>query len=347
VTLPSVSRPTIVVGRSAATVRQSVGVTGELGWAQAWTGALYGPDGFYRQPAGPAAHFRTAVHAAAPVVAAALAELAARHGCRAVVDLGAGRGELATALAAFAPELAVHAVDVVGRPDGLPDAIGWTRADPAAGDRLPPWPDRFTDQVLVVGWELLDVIPCPVLEVDDDGRLRAVLVDPRTGAERLGGPASEVLDRAEREWCARWWPLPSGAEPGTRVEVGLARDRLWAGVAGRLRSGLLLAVDYAHTAGNRPPGGSLSAFRSGRQVPPRPDGSCDLTAEVALDAVEAAARAAGAGAGRAVRQAEALRDLLAGPLLADPPDGVLDQVPAELLDPGGLGGFSWLLQPVP
>jgi SAM-dependent MidA family methyltransferase len=259
-----------------------------------------------------------------------------------VVDLGAGRGELATALAATAPDLAVHAVDVVERPAALPAAVGWTRADPFAGNGLPPWPDRFAEQVLVVGWELLDVVPCPALELDDDGRLRVVLVDPRSGAERLGGLASDLLDPAERAWCARWWPLPADAEPGTRVEVGLARDRLWAGVAGRVRSGLLLAVDYAHTADARPPGGSLSAFRSGRQVPPRPDGSCDLTAEVALDAVRAAARQAGAGAGSAIRQAEALRDLLPDPL-ADP----LDPVPAELLDPGGLGGFSWLLQPVP
>jgi SAM-dependent MidA family methyltransferase len=319
-------------------------VTGELDWVQAWTAALYGPGGFYRQPAGPAAHFRTAVHAAAPTLAAALARLARRHGCRAVVDLGAGRGELATALAAAAPDLALHAVDVVERPEPLPAAVGWTRADPFSGNGLPPWPDRFAEHVLVVGWELLDVIPCPVLEVDDDGRLRAVLVDPRTGAERLGGLAREVLDLAEQQWSARWWPLPADVAPGTRVEVGLARDRLWAAVAGRVRSGLLLAVDYAHTAADRPPGGSLSAFRSGRQVPPRPDGSCDLTAEVALDAVEAAARQAGAGAGRAIRQVDALRDLLPG-RPDDGPDS-FDQVAAELVDPGGLGGFSWLLQPV-
>ncbi len=313
------------------------------GWEAAWLHALYGPDGFYRQPAGPAAHFRTAVHAAAPALAGALAELARRHACRAVVDLGAGRGELATALHEVAPDLAVHAVDVVGRPAGLPAAVGWTAADPAAGAALPPWPEPFTDAVLVVGWELLDVVPCPVLEVDDDGRLRLVTVDPRTGTERLGAPAEQALAPDALAWVARWWPAGGGAEeqagPGSRVEVGLPRDRLWAQVAARVRSGLLLAVDYAHTAAGRPPSGSLSAFRAGRQVPPVPDGSRDLTAEVALDAVEAAARAAGAGPGRLLAQTDALHDLadLAG---AEP-------LPAELLDRGALGGFTWLVQPVP
>jgi SAM-dependent MidA family methyltransferase len=191
--------------------------------------------------------------------------------------------------------------------------------------------------VLVVGWELLDVVPCPVLEVDEDGALRLVLVDRRTGAEEPGPLAEQALDGDALAWCARWWPLDVQAEPGTRVEVGLPRDRLWAEVAARVRSGVLLAVDYAHLAGGRPPAGSLSAFRAGRQVPPVPDGSCDLTAEVALDAVQAAAGAAGAGPGRLLGQAEALRELSAEAGVG---------VPAELLDPGSLGGFGWLVQPV-
>lgn len=313
-----------------------------IGWQSAWAAALYGPDGFYRGAEGPAGHFRTAVHAAAPTVAAALAALARQAGCTGVIDLGAGRGELSSTLSRIAPDLAVHAVDVVPRPADLPTRVGWTRADPADGDPLPAWPDRLLDGVLVVAWELLDVVPCPVLEVDQNGARRVVLVDPATGAESLGPAADD--DPQAAAWCRRWWPVDGamldgaevdGAEAGVRVEVGLPRDQLWAAIAGRLRSGLMLAVDYGHLAGQRPPLGSLAGFRRGRQVPPVPDGRCDLTAEVALDALAEAARAAGAGPGRLLDQRSALTWLVGSA-----------NCPAELLDPGGLGGFSWLLQPV-
>jgi SAM-dependent MidA family methyltransferase len=191
------------------------------------------------------------------------------------------------------------------------------------------------DSSLVVAWELLDTVPCPVLEVADDARPRRVLVDPATGRERLGGPPGDD----ERRWCARWWPL-DGADAGTRGEVGAPRDAWWQGhvrLLSRVGGGLLLAVDYAHTAAARPPLGTLSGYRAGRLVPPVPNGSCDVTAHVALDAVEAAGRAAGASRGVLLRQDEALRALGATP---DSPGA------EELLDAGGLGGFTWLLQGV-
>jgi SAM-dependent MidA family methyltransferase len=171
--------------------------------------------------------------------------------------------------------------------------------------------------------------------VDEDGHAHRVLVDAGTGRERLGGPP----DDEERRWCARWWPLDAAA-PGTRAEVGLPRDAWWQGHArllSRMGGGLLLAVDYAHTVATRPPLGTLSGYRAGRLVPPVPDGSCDVTAHVALDAVEAAGRAAGASPGVLVRQDEALRAL-----------GTTEDRPGahELLDAGGLGGFTWLLQRV-
>ena len=53
----------------------------------------------------------------------------------------------------------------------------------------------------------------------------------------------------------------------------------------RLRSGLALAVDYGHRRAARPAGGTLTGYRDGRQVPPVPDGSCDLTAHVAMDSL--------------------------------------------------------------
>ena len=299
-------------------------------WRDAWRSALYGPGGFYRRPEGPAGHFRTASSAGSPDLAAAVLALAARHGCRSIVDVGAGRGELLTAIVALhdrsdRPEgLRLHGVDVVARPRELPAGVGWSRG-------LRSLPAQVFEEALVVAFELLDVVPCPVLEVDGEGRARTVLVDPRSGRERLGGPAPA----SQLAWCRRWWPIDPDAE-GSRVEVGAPRDRCWASLVGRLAAGggtAALAVDYGHRRAERPPLGSLTGFRAGRAVPPRPDGSSDVTAHVALDAVAAAGERAGAARTRLTTQAAALGDLGA----RDP----------ELLDPGGLGGFGWLLQQLP
>jgi SAM-dependent MidA family methyltransferase len=332
-------------------------VTGRaLPWRTAWHAALYGPGGFYTRAEGPAGHFRTAGHAAADLLARALIRLADAAGCHAVLDVGAGRGELLTALAAAGPALRLHGVDVVPRPDGMPPGVGWSVAAPAAdGSRCLPddVPADLLDGALVLGWELLDVVPCPILEVDGDGVPRTVLVD-RDGVESLDDrPAA-----AELEWCARWWPL-AGAEPGTRAEVGTGRDALWSGIAASVRRGLLLSVDYAHTATDRPPGGTLAGFRSGRQVPPAPDGGCDITAHLAVDAAAAAAEAAGAGPATLIAQREALLALgvtarvpggRESPPCRSPAEALADLAragqAAELLDAGALGGFTWCAQGV-
>ncbi|MCU1588626.1 MAG: hypothetical protein JWN31_2119, partial [Frankiales bacterium] len=71
-------------------------------WLQAWTDALYGPDGFFLREA-PAHHFRTNV--AVPRFAEAVRALAVlvddalgRPDPFDLVDVGAGRGELLQAL---------------------------------------------------------------------------------------------------------------------------------------------------------------------------------------------------------------------------------------------------------
>ena len=304
-----------------------------LPWDQAWQEALFGPAGFYRRPEGPAGHFRTAVHAAPTALAAAIAELARSVGCTGVLDLGAGRGELLTALARRAdagPPLRLHGVDVVDRPALLPAAVSWSRADGGI-------PYSVFADALVVAWEVLDTVPCPVLEIGPDRRPQVVFVDPGTGRERLAGAPSDD----DLTWCRRWWP-PGDCEEGDRIEVGRHRDAWWAGHVRLLaRVGgpaVLLGVDYAHVLGERPPLGTLSGYRLGRLVPPVPDGSCDVTAHVALDAVQAAGCAAGAEPGDLMPQHVALRRL-----------GVTDDDPGgqELLDPGGLGGFTWLVQRIP
>jgi SAM-dependent MidA family methyltransferase len=126
-------------------------------------------------------------------------------------------------------------------------------------------------------------------------------------------------------------------------------------VISKLRQGLAVAVDYAHVRSGRPPYGTLAGYRDGHLVPAVPDGSCDVTAHVALDACATAGQAAGATGTQLTTQREALRALgLSG---ARPPIELARSDPrryvtalcaageeAELLDPDGLGGFTWLLQ---
>lgn len=304
-------------------------------WAVAWRDALYGTDGFYRDPGAPADHFRTAAHASTSgLLGAALARLARSAGCTSVVDVGAGGGELLSAVAAADPALRLHGVDVAPRPAELPGSVTWSAGTPP-----------LVPGTLLVGWELLDVVPCPVLEVTDDGGARLVEVDA-AGNERLGAPA----DDADLAWCARWWPLVDQA-PGDRVEVGRTRDAAWASLVTRVPDGLALAVDYGHLLQARPSTGTLTGYRRGRQVPPVPDGSCDLTAHVALDAVADAAPG-----GALVPQHEALHRLGVRPGRPDPRDAASDPMgwlaelaasseAHDLLDPGGLGGFGWVLHP--
>src|SRR4051794_25102304 len=160
-----------------------------LTWKEATRRALYGAEGFYRGPEGPAGHFRTSVHAS-PLFARALADLAAAAGLTAVVDMGAGRGELLIALRRIAPHLRLSGVDVADRPEALPPSIGWDTEIPAGGDAL------------LVANEWLDNVPADVAEVDEHGVPRLVEVDARTGRERL----TEAIRDEDARWLDRWWP---------------------------------------------------------------------------------------------------------------------------------------------
>ena len=319
---------------------------GWRGWRAAAEGALYGPDGFYRRPEGPAGHFRTSVHAS-PLFAGAVARLL----CRVdealgrpetldFVDMAAGRGELVTGvLAALPADVAArargYAVELADRPERLDHRIEW----------LPEPPQGITGLLFANEW--LDNVPVEVAGVDSAGVARLVLVR-EDGSERLGEPVCG----AEAEWLARWWPLPG--DEGLRAEIGLPRDTAWASVVATVRRGLAVAVDYAHTADARPLFGTLTGFREGRETAPVPDGSCDITAHVALDACAAACALPGV---RLLTQRDALRALdITG---ARPPLALASTQPAayvralanagaaaELTAPGGLGDFGWLLQPV-
>ncbi|MFJ8792083.1 SAM-dependent methyltransferase [Streptomyces sp. NPDC102462] len=265
------------------------------GWRAATEAALYGPGGFYRRPEGPAGHFRTSVHAS-PLFAAAVARLLCRvddalgrPGTLEFVDMAAGRGELVTGVLAALPEevaarTRAYAVEIAARPAGLDARIIWLSEAPAG----------ITGLLFANEW--LDNVPLDVAEVDHAGVPRLVLVR-EDGAERLGEPVTGP----EAAWLARWWPLPP--EEGLRAEIGLPRDTAWASAVACVERGLAVAVDYAHTARSRPPFGTLTGFRNGRETTPVPDGSCDITAHVALDACAALdpSAAPGAPAARGVR----------------------------------------------
>jgi len=292
--------------------------------------ALYGPSGFYRRSDAPSANFRTAAHTG-PAWSGAILELATRveealgaPDDFAVVDVGAGGGELLSAIAAVAPSpWTLIGVDVAPRPQALPEHVSWT-------DRAPT---GITGLVLAV--ELLDVVPVDVVELSADGP-RYVEVD-RTGEERLGA----LVDGADLDWLRQWWAL---ANIGDRAEIGLGRDEMWWSLTASVRRGLAVAVDYAVDP-RRNRTGTLTGYRDGRQVRAVPDGSCDLTAHVVMEPMIA-------DGDELVPQREALQRLgvrVAAPSYAENPASYLNRLAAageaaELLDPSGLGGFEWLLQ---
>lgn len=320
--------------------------------------ALYGPDGFYRARGGPAAHFRTSVHASPLFAGAVLRLLAAVDALLgsparlSLVDVGAGGGELLANLhaqlaaplplsaapdtrpTAVPPDLAerLHlvAVELADRPPGLAEAIAWRGELPTG----------LTGLVIANEW--LDNVPCDVAQLTADGpRLIEVAPD---GTERPGTrPGPE-----QRAWLEAWWPL---REVGARAEIGLMRDAAWRRAAGSLERGVAVAIDYAHERSARPPLGTLTGYAHGRQVEPVPDGNCDLTAHVALDACAAAVPARWTAL---LDQRTALRRLgVTGArpdlrLAGRDPGGYLRALSrageaAELTDPAGLGGFGWLL----
>jgi SAM-dependent MidA family methyltransferase len=248
-------------------------------WKQAWDQALYGEGGFYRQIDGPAGHFSTATQGVPEIgemLARALLKLMAQEGLDTFVDVGCGRGELLEHVHQLSPEVHCVGVDIVDRPR-LSDPISWIRSP--GGAQLPDELDGLSD-TLVFANEWLDVVPCPIAEIDGEGELREVLVNISSGDERLG----EVVAGSDREWCQWFWPLDH-LQPGDRLEIGETRDAAWDDLLARLASGLAVAVDYGHTIGSRPAPGSLTGYRLGRQVLPIPDRSCDLTAHVAMDSL--------------------------------------------------------------
>ncbi|MFG3300647.1 SAM-dependent methyltransferase [Micromonospora chersina] len=325
--------------------------------------ALYGPDGFFVSGPGPAAHFRTSVHAS-PVFTSCLARLIAALDLELgqparfdVVDVGAGRGELLRSLSvavgvsgepaavgsspaapgSLAERVRLVAVEKAPRPEDLPPQIEWV-------DEIP---EGVTG--LLVATEWLDNVPLDLAAHTPEG-WRYLLVNPATGEESTGDPVSAE----DTAWLNQWWPTAASTGRG---EIGRSRDEAWAEAIKNIDRGLALAVDYGHLRDGRPVGGTLTGYRGGRQVAPVPDGSCDVTAHVAMDSVASAGERVARCAYTLVSQREGLRALGADggrpplSLASRDPAGYLRALAAasavaELTDPAGLGGHWWLLQPV-
>ena len=259
-------------------------------WSRAWRDA----SREFWPSEQPSAHFTTSAGAlVAERMAAILREVDAELGhpeTLDVVDIGCGDGALLALVrdecADLIPRVRWTGVDV--RPfevDGVESLVAEAPGALPLGDV----------HGLVMAHEWLDEIPCDIVERDEDGIDRLVLVDLR-GVEVLGPPLTDDDACAEfgvdagkaRSWLARWWPL---AEPGDRAEVGIARDRAWQWMTGLLAEGTALATDYGHTHAERTARyrhGTLAAYASGCLVRPVPDGTANLTAHVALDACVAA-----------------------------------------------------------
>lgn len=332
-------------------------------WSVAWEQAAFGPVGFYSHGAGarlgPARFFRTSVHVGAVfhrAIAQLLLEVDARLGSPAqldLVDVGTGRGEL-----------------LVGVLDALPHDVA-SRVRAVAVDVHQPTPDldgriawitgRAPDAVprglrgLVIAHEWLDDIAMDIVEVDDHGIERLVLVE-HDGTEHLGPALGDdagwagwglSAERA-REWLGRWGGGPHDVEAGARRELGMTRDDAWGDVASRIDAGTALAIDYGYRG---PPRGTLTGYHlRGHEVRPVPDGTVNLTAHVAVNAVAAAA---GVPLSRISLQRDSLAALKVSATL--PPRALATSDPAayadaletasaaaELVALPGLGGFHWI-----
>ena len=290
----------------------SARVNGDTGLVESrWREALYGPGGFFARGEVPARHFRTSP-LVGPELAEALLVLLARvdavlgrPAALDFVDMGAGGGELAGAVRELAEG------DLARRLRVTAVDLGPTRSVPGVDWRR-ELPRAVTG--LLVGHEWLDAVPCPVVE----------------------GPSDDP-------WLRDWWPVAAGE----RAEVGAPRDAAWADAVARVR-GAALAVDYGHLRADRVAGryraGTLAGYRDGRWVEPVLDGSCDVTAHVALDACAAAA----GGEHVLVSQRDALGALLPEVVPGGDPLAWLEATArtgriAELRAVGGLGDFGWLL----
>ena len=315
-----------------------------IGWDRAWAEAATGPAGFW-QSGTVGRHFRTA--SSGGLLAELIGQVLDQRPeiCR-VIEIGAGDGQLLTALNRLRPDLELTGIDL--RPQPHPDArIEWlvdrwdsrTASWAAPGGTAHRTLAQLDRPTMIICCEWLDELPCAVA-VGDGDRWREVLVRP-DGRERLAGPVPAAASR----WLLDWVGDPAR---GVRAEIGLHRDRAWQMVIEALRpvGGAALMIDYSLRRGDRPAAGTLTAYADGRQHSPRPDPRLNLTAHVAVDAVVAAGVAAGARTQWLCQQADVVDRLAPTPVDADPLHRLQAASERRALS-GAFGRQWWLLQTFP
>jgi SAM-dependent MidA family methyltransferase len=247
-------------------IREEISRDGPITFQRYMELALYHPQyGYYRRgrdPFGKAGDYYTAQQLQ-PVfgilIAARIRTLFQELGRPeefVVVELGAGRGEMAAAFSEFSY---------------LPVEIEQGRL-----------PDRFSG--VVFANEFFDALPVR-LAVWRGGRPREMRVGWNT--ERFVWVEGEPVERQVSEYLRRYLPV---SEDGRLVEVGLEALRWMEEIARRLQRGFLFAIDYGYTTREsvRFPQGTLMSYRNHvalEDVLAEP-GQRDITAHVPFTALQ-------------------------------------------------------------
>lgn len=346
-----------------AVIRSEIDRAGPISFARFMELALYHPvHGYYRSAAarpGRGGDFLTAPEAH-PIFGRAIARhvddawraLGKRDGFT-IRELGAGSGALAagilSGLAADASDLAdvVRYRTVEVEPRRLEELRDRLAAEGLA-DRLEA-DDGAPIVGIVIANEVLDALPTHRV-VGRGGRVREILVgwNDATFVDVEEGPSTPAL--AQR-LAAEGIELADGQ----LAEICLAVDDWVADVAAGLQRGLLLLIDYGHSAAElydaaRRPAGTFAAYYAQRVHgdPYRAIGRQDLTAHVDVTAVERAATGAGLVHLGTTTQGKFLAALGAGELLVElqsGPDASLQaylearSALVRMIDPGAMGGF--------
>jgi SAM-dependent MidA family methyltransferase len=334
-------------------IRRAIEEHGPISFAEFMEHALYGPDGFYeRRAVGVEGHFITSPHVHpifGEILLRALAALGEAMGAvdpLCVVEVGAGDGTLAGELLRLA--------EVRG---GLRLDYQAVERSSTARARLAELPLRVVDRIdalspieggIVFANEVLDNLPF--------GRVRATaegLVEVRVGVE--DGRFVEVDVPCEGSVGRSAPDMRPGQEATVPAEALDVVNR----IAGFLRTGYVLLIDYGSEAG---PGGDVHGYREHRPWDDvlREPGSADITAGVDFGAVARHAASRGLVTMGLVTQRDAMLSLgygdwdreqreRQGRLLAGGPAGLATRVwegrsrASILVDPAQLGCLRWLL----
>jgi len=250
---------------AASVLREEIARSGPLRFSRFMEIALYHPEaGYYRRgrdPFGQRGDYYTAEQLQ-PVFGILVASLLRRLRREmgepedfTVVELGAGRMEMAEALSEFRY---------------FPVELG-----------SPDWPERFRG--VVFSNEFFDALPVDVA-VRRGAEFVEMLVDWRDGRFRwtegapLGGEHAAYAGRH----------LMQAAE-GAWVEIGLEALRWMERIAGRLESGYVFAIDYGYTSREllRFPQGTLMSYRRHTALEDvlSDPGEQDITAHAAFTAL--------------------------------------------------------------